>query len=186
MMHRYLFPEPLAYDGGQLAPLWIFHRLGLTGDAIVAFRGGCSVELASLVDQADVRAGSPIFSEDMLHFLVEHFENDLEKAVLRQRFLVVSIAEELAGRGCALRRSGDDLFLDQRKLSVSIATITPVSVVIHTGVNIHPGAAPVPAAGLADLGLARDWAAIAEAVMRAYAREMEGVHLARCKVRGVG
>ena len=185
-MHRHLLRESLIYDGSQLTPLWIFHRLGLIGDAILSFRGLCSVDLSSLVDQADVRANSPIFSEDMLHFLVEHFENDLEKAVLRQRLLVVLIAEELERRGCGPRRVGDDLFLGERKLSVSIATITPVSIVIHTGVNIHPGAAPVPAVGLADLGLSEVWEDIAEGVMRSYTQEMEGVRLARCKVRGVG
>jgi len=185
-VHQHLWREPMVYDGSQLSPLWIFHQLGVAGDAIVAFRGLCRVDLTSMVDQADVRAGSPIFSEDMLHFMVEHFENDLEKAVLRQRLLVVLIGEELLRRGFVLRRSGDDMFHGDRKLSVSIATITPVSVVIHTGVNIHPGNAPVPAAGLADLGLAAAWEEIATAVMQAYAREMEGVHLARCKVRGVG
>jgi len=186
MMHRHLLAESFTYDGSQLSPLWIFHRLGLTGDAVVAFRGPCSVGPDALVDQADVRAGASIFSEDMLHFLVEHFENDLERAVLRQRILVVLIGEELAARGAHLSRSGDDLFYLGRKLSVSIATVTPVSVVIHTGVNIYPGAAPVPAAGLADLGLAGEWDKIAQNIMSAYAREMEGVRLARCKVRGVG
>jgi len=185
-MHLHLFREPRLYDGRQLTSLWIFHQLGLIGDAVVAFRGPCRVELTEMVDQADVRALSPIFSADMLHFLVEHFENDLEKAVLRQRLLVVSIAEELSRRGASLCRSGDDLFFGERKLSVSIATVTPVSVVIHTGVNINPGDAPVPAVGLEDLGLAGEWEEIAVSVMEAYARETEGVRLARCKVRAVG
>ena len=185
-MHVHLFREPRPYDGRQLTSLWIFHQLGVVGDAIAAFRGPCRVELTEMVDQADVRARSPIFSADMLHFLVEHFESDLEKAVLRQRLLVVTIGEELARRGAVVHRAGDDLFLGPRKLSVSIATVTPVSVVIHTGINIRPGDAPVPAAGLDDLGLARAWEEIATGVMQAYAKETEGVRLARCKVRAVG
>ena len=40
-------------------------------------------------------------------------------------------------------RKGDDLFLGEGKLSVSIATASPVSTLIHLGVNEDASGAPV-------------------------------------------
>lgn len=179
--------ENLTYDGSQLSSLWAFRHLGLQGDSIVAFRGPCRVEREALVDVADYLASSIIYSPDMLHFLVEHFEQDLEKGVLRQRLLVVIAKEILEKKGVKLlERRGDDLFSEDRKLSVSVATITPVSVMIHLGLNVRAEGAPVKAVGLLELGLREEEIGeLAEAIMEAYAGETKGVFLARCKVRGV-
>ncbi|RJX16642.1 MAG: DUF366 family protein [Ammonifex sp.] len=188
MVKTFLCRESLTYDGSQLSPLWAFKRLGVQGDSIVAFRGACRVEAESLVDIADFKSGAIIFSTDMLNFIAEHFENDLEKAVLRQRLLVALTREVLeAGHLKArLSREGDDLFAGTGKLSVSIATITPVSTMIHLGLNVTAQGAPVEAIGLLDLGLPEEAVfELARQVLDAYAEEMEGVGLARCKVRGV-
>ncbi|MGQ9512566.1 DUF366 family protein [Thermodesulfitimonas sp.] len=187
MVQTFFIEEPLTYDGQQLTSLWAFRHLRLQGDSIVAFRGACHVRQEALVDLADHLDGAFIYSPDMLHFLAEHFESDLEKGVLRQR-LLVTLAKEILEEilGIAVKRRGDDLFVAQKKLSVSIATVTPVSVMIHLGLNVKTEGVPVPAVGLAELGLpegaVRDFAA---RLLAAYAAEMKEVWLARCKVRGV-
>lgn len=184
-MKIYWHPERMTYDGRQLRSLWAFRTFGLQGDSVVGFAGPCRVEVDSLVDVADALKHAPIYSRDMLHFIAEHFSLDLEKTVLRQRLLVVIIKELLEERvGVRLVRRGDDLYYQGRKLSVSIATLSPVSTLIHAGLNIVSEEAPVPAAGLQDLGL-EDISGLAMAIMKAYAAETEGVYLARCKVRGV-
>lgn len=186
ILHVAVLEERLTYDGHQLGALWAFRTLGLQGDSIVGFRGPCMVEGDRLVDLADVRTGARIYSPDMLHFVVEHFHPDLEKAVLCQRLLVALVGELLARRGCAVTRRGDDLFHGGRKLSVSIATVSPVSVLIHLGLNVDATGAPVPAVGLLEMGFAEgELLKFCRTVCESYARELEEIYLARCKVRAV-
>ena len=174
--------EQVAYTGAELRSHWLFHRFGLQRDAAAAFLGPCEVTLEHMVDQADVAAGASIRATLMLHFIIEHFDTDLTRAVLRQR-LLVCLARELLTGDVEVRRSGDDLFVGQRKLSVSIATASPVSTLIHFAVNVDPTGAPVPAVGLAELGVVP--LPFAELLLARYAEECEGVAAARCKVRGV-
>ena len=181
---------PITYDGRQLASHWIYQTFDLLGDAIVVFRGPCRVELSEMVDLEDVKADAPIYSPLMLHCIAEFFQTDLEMAVYRQRLLIITakeLLETLTNR--PVRRQGDDLYLARAdgtpgKLSVSIATASPTSTLIHTGFNIETEGTPVPTAGLADLGL--DVAAFAADLLSRYAAEIEDIHLARCKVRAVG
>jgi hypothetical protein len=174
--------EQVAYTGQELRSHWLFHRFGLRGDAAAAFLGPCEVALEHMVDQADVAAGDSIRAALMLHFIIEHFDTDLTRAVLRQRLLVCLARELLAGVN-DVRRSGDDLFVNERKLSVSIATASPVSTLIHFALNVDPTGAPVPAVGLAELGVVP--LPFAELLLARYAEECEGIAAARCKVRGV-
>jgi hypothetical protein len=181
-----LAEEEIDYTGEQLRSLWTFSRFGVEGDSVVAFIGAANVRGEGLVDLADARAGSHIYSPRMLHFIVEHFDSDLEQAIWRQRLLICIAKEELEARvaGLRLKRRGDDLYDGERKLSVSIATISPVSTLIHLGLNVTTEGAPVPARGLGDWGL--DAREVAEAVAAAYVAEVEGVRRARVKVRAVG
>lgn len=184
-MQTHLCPATIRYTGHQLRSLWIFDEFGLQGDAIVAFVGPCRVELSEMVDRANVAAGQPIEAAQMLHFIAEHFDRDLNRAVLRQRLFICLIAERLGALGSVppLRRDGDDLYAAERKLSVSIATISPVSTLMHVGLNVDPAGAPVDAAGLGEWGV--DVEALAGELLEAYAGEIEDAHLATCKVRGV-
>lgn len=142
--------ETITYTGAQLRSLWAFRTCGLQGDSIVAFCGPCDVSEEHMVDEADRRAGQRIYSPWMLHFIVEHFDCDLERAVLRQRLLVALTGDLINSRlgRLAVRREGDDLFAADRKLSVSIATLSPVSALIHLGLNVRTEGVPVPAVGL--------------------------------------
>lgn len=180
--------HPLKYDGTQLSSLWAFRQFKLQGDSIVCFSGPCDVKLSEMVDLADVIHNSPIFSEDMLHFIIEHFDMDLEKTIIRQRLLMALIKEMLESKtGARLVRRGDDIYQAGNKLSVSIATTSPVSTMIHTGLNISSNNTPVPTIGLIDLGLLKeDILHIGQEIAQAYLEETSGIKLARCKVRGVG
>ncbi len=186
-MIEHFITEIITYDGTQLSSLWAFRNFGLQGDSVVAFRGPCRVNLPEMVDLEDVRKNAPIYSTDMLHFLVEHFELDLEKTIFRQRFFIAIIKDVIENFiGTNLKRSGDDLFYDGKKLSVSIATLSPVSTMIHTGLNISSKDVPVAAVGLADLGVAENQVTrLGKAICGLYVRECCEIRMARCKVRGV-
>lgn len=177
--------KSLNYDGSQLQSLFAYKNFGLMGDSISVFRGACRVELNEMVDIEDVLAEDWIFSEDMLHFIVEHFEMDLEKTIIRQRLLIATIKEELEKLGVkTLSRSGDDLYEEDKKLSVSISTLSPVSTLIHCGLNVSNENTPIPTIGLKNLHI-HDVLTFGESVARNYCNEVESMRLARCKVRGV-
>ncbi len=179
----------ITYDGRQLAPHWIYRQFDLTDDAVVAFVGPCQVELSEMVDIEDVKAGAPIYSPLMLHIIAEFFSGDLHLTVYRQRMLIVTAKEVLETlTGQHIVRKGDDLYLERTdgsldKLSVSIATASTTSTLIHTGFNIETEGTPVPTVGLAELGL--DVPAFATTLLDRYAAELDGIWRARCKVRAV-
>jgi len=175
--------DEIAYTGEQLRSLWIYRTFGIEGDAIVWFTGPCEVSGEHLVDQVDAAADDFIRAARMLHFIVEHFDGDLNHALLRQRLLVCLAAEALQTEIDGLRRAGDDLFVGERKLSVSIATVSPVSGLVHFAVNIDPTGAPVAACGLQELGI--DPWPLAERLGATYVAEVRGMEKARCTVRGV-
>lgn len=176
------------YDGTQLRPHFLRHQFGLRGDAAVAFRGSCRVEIDALVDLADREAGAFIASRDMVHVIVEQFQPDLVRMILLQRLLTSLVAENVRSRlapevAARVRRQGDDVYVGSGKLTVSIATLSPVSGLIHLGVNVDDRDTPVPTAALGPLGIGP--AEFASAVLSDLAAEIEGVADARSKVRPV-
>ena len=184
-MKTKLIEEEIKYIGSQLQPHWIYKNFKLQGDAIVAFIGECEVKLTEMVDIEDVINNEPIYSKSMLSFITEQFNIDLVEGVFRQRLLICIIKELLEKRGVFVVRNGDDLMINGRKLSVSIATKSTTSILIHTGLNIESEGAPVKASGLtSELGIT-DIRAFAQEVMTAYAEELKGIELASTKVRGV-
>ena len=80
-----------------------------------------------------------------------------------------------------IRRDGDDIFVGEGKLSISIATVTPVSALIHFAVNVSNKGTPVKTASLEDLGL--DAREFAKEVMARVVREVESIETATVKVR---
>lgn len=184
-MKTLFIDDEIKYIGSQLAPHWIYKNFKIQGDAIVAFCGECEVKLTEMVDIEDVINNEPIYSKYMLSFITEQFNVDLIEGVLRQRLLMSIIKEALEKRGFVVRRNGDDLFVNDRKLSVSIATKSMASVLIHTGINILSEGAPIPVSGLeSDLGI-KDIKDFANEVMKTYSDELEDIVLASTKVRGV-
>lgn len=184
-MQTKLIEEEIKYIGSQLQPHWIYKNFKMQGDAIVAFIGECEVKFTEMVDIEDVINNEPIYSKYMLSFITEQFNINLVEGVFRQRLLICIIKELLEKRGVFVVRNGDDLMINGRKLSVSIATKSTTSILIHTGLNIESEGAPVKAAGLtSELGIT-DIRAFAQEVMTAYAEELKDIELASTKVRGV-
>jgi hypothetical protein len=181
--------EKIKYTGAELRPHWISERTKSFESAMVAFAGPCDVATAELVDLEDSRVGDFIRAKEMLHFLAESFSADLELAICHQRLLVALFAEKLRTRLSAsdaarVLRDGDDIFVsgegEPRKLSVSIVTASPVSTLLHFGVNIDADGAPVKAIGLRDLGV--DYKDLAMDVMESWQAEVVSMARARCKV----
>jgi hypothetical protein len=183
-IHTLFVPQEIGYTGEQLRSHWAYRSYNLLGDSAVAFVGPCDVRPEHMKDVEDLKAGSRIYSEKMLHFIVEHFGCGLDEAVLRQRLLIAVMAESLNRRLGSLKveRVGSDLYDGDLKLTVSIASVAPVSALIHAGINVSSRNTPVPTRGLADYKIApREFA---EEVLAGYAADCEGLLRARCKVRG--
>lgn len=184
-MKTYFTDNEIKYEGWQLCPHWIYKNFKIQGDATVAFIGECEVKLAEMVDIEDVINDEPIYSKSMLSFISEQFNIGLVEGVFRQRLLICTIKEALERRGFKITRNGDDLFFDGRKLTVSIATKSATSVLIHTGINILSEGAPVKASGLAnELGII-DIKEFAQEIMQKYSEEIDDIIMASTKVRGV-
>jgi hypothetical protein len=184
-MQSTFIKKEIVYDGTQLQPHWIFKNAGLAGDCIASFIGGADVPVSHMVDLVDVANDEPIFSKSMLHLLVEHFDSSLELAIARQRLLVAIAADALrkALPREDVKRDGDDIFIRGRKLSVSIATASPVSTLIHFAMNIISDGTPVPTVGLSDLGI--EPVALSANIMDSYKSEIDSMRMARTKVRPV-
>lgn len=135
---KVILPDyPINYDGSQISSLWAYQEFGVQEDSLVGFRGGCEIKDIHMVDLEDRKAGDRIFSPDMLHIIVEHFDTtDLKLIYSRQRLLVVKAQEELMQKGYRIDRVGDDLFFDGTKLTISIASTSCVSSKIHFGINV--------------------------------------------------
>lgn len=184
MLKILVIDKQIDYTGKELAPHWIYRNFNLNGDAAVAFIGSTHVPIENMVDLADVKEQAHIYSPLMLNFIIEHFSTDLEMAVYRQRLFITCIKEELELFEVLVARVGDDLYINRAKLSVSIATCSIISSLIHVGLNITTEGTPVKTAGLQELGI-KDINSFAQNVLRRYQNELEQIYLARCKVRGV-
>jgi len=191
---KYLKGKAIEYDGSQLSPLWAYENLDLLGDSIVAFRGPCGISKENFVDMEDVKKNSVISSQDMLHFMVEYFGCGINEIILVHRLLVTVVIEALgdAGihEGARLEREHDNIFAylpeeeERRKLSISVATVSPVSGLIHLGLNFTGEGAPVRAVGLAELGV-RDVDKFAVDVLTRFVDEMHDAKKDSTKVRPV-
>ena len=178
--------KPLPYTGPELRPHWGLERTGVYGSLLTAFVGPCEVATGDLVDMEDRLASDHIRAASMLHVLAEFYGTTLEAGVLYQRLFMAWAERLLREEGLKIERRGDDLFVGEGKLSVSIATVSPVSVLIHWGINIDPTGAPVRAAGLGALGWgSREALGFAKKLLSHYIGELEEIRVAQCKVRPV-
>ncbi|MCC6278422.1 MAG: DUF366 family protein [Oligoflexia bacterium] len=175
----------LAYDGTQLVSLYAYLNHGVLGDSMIAFEGPCSVSFDHMVDGEDLLAKSEIRGSHMLHFIVEEFGRNLEFAVTRQRLLACIVKEEIERLRSDLKiqRDGDDLFWLDGKASISIATSSPVSCLIHFAINISNEGTPVKTSCLQDLQIKP--AALAMAIGERWSKEVATIKEATCKVRWV-
>ena len=197
-MHTHWLVEPTDYDGSQLRAHWILRTTGLIGDAMVAFRGRCASATTRWQTWRICSRSRPSRAMTWSTFVLEIFDDgDLVRAVVQQR-LLSAIAFELLrtdvlsrARGvdsqvaaASLRRDGDDIFLGDGKLSISIATKSLVSTLIHFAVNVENSGTPVPTSSLRDLGV--DPESFGRQLLEAFAAEQASMRQARVQVRAKG
>ncbi len=181
-MKTLFIDQKFNYDGSQLKSLFGYLKCQTAGNSIIAFTGACDVALEHMVDAEDFVVGAKIKADHMLHFIVEIFGQNLFSAVCIQRLLVATAQTQLKHQ---LRREGDDLFLDSatgpKKLSVSIASCSPVSIMIHLGINIENGGTPVPTCSLTDLKI--EPKSFALVLMKTFSEEFLSIVEATQKVK---
>lgn len=192
MRGKYIKGKMITYDGSQLHSHWAYLEHDVKGNSVVAFRGPCRVGERDLVDVEDRKKRQEIYSEDMTHFIIELFDSDLDRTMIIQRMFMCIIKEaieELMPQIIVDRR-GDDLYIEiegegeeDRKLSVSVATASPVSTLIHAGVNVVSSNTPVPTLGLADMEISVDDFIIM--VLQNFINEMKDIDETRSKISGV-
>lgn len=184
VVETHFSPLERPYTGRELHSHFAFDEFALVGDSAVAWIGPCRVEVGELVDKVDARAGAFIASPSMVHVIVEHFGLALLEAVARQRLLARLAGDLLRELGAPdVRVRGNDLFAAGRKASVSVATRSPTSALIHFGINVRTEGTPVPTFGLADAGIEGE--RFARELLGRYAAEIVDIHRAAAKVRGV-
>ena len=178
-----ILDNPVGYTGRELRSGWVEEKTGLSGDASAGFVGPCRVATDDLVDLDDRRAGATIESALMAHVVIEHPGCDLRAGVLRQRLLVCILCEILSEHGIDQTRDGDDVYVEKRKLTVSIAAPSSRSTLIHLGINVNPDGAPVPAVGLEELRISEN--ELLDELLKRYGHELETAAYAENKVRTV-
>ncbi len=141
----------LKYDGSQIKPMWAFQNFEVKGSSIVSWIGPMDIESNELIDYEDV--GLEIKSDEMIHFIIEHFDvqpADMRLCYHRQRILVMIVLDLLQKRGIKAHRKGDDLYCGDGKLTVSIATCSASSMKIHFAMNLTTTGTPkdIETAGL--------------------------------------
>lgn len=183
-MKNLFIDKEIKYTGRELSPHWIYKNFNICGDCIVAFVGEVDVRLDEMVDIEDVINVEPISSKKMLNFIIECFDCSLSEMVWRQRLFIAIIKETLEKYGKKVEREGDDLFFEGKKLSVSIATKSITSTLVHTALNIVSDGAPIEVSSLTDMGI-DNIKKLAQDIMSAFCAEVESIYLAKCKVRGV-
>lgn len=153
IVHKHI-DEIFEYDGSQINPSWAFQEFGIYGSSVVTWVGPVNIIPDNLKDFADV--GLEIKSSFMANFICEFFDQqppNMRIAYLRQRLLVMIFSEILTEKGIRTRREGDDIFVEDRKLSISIASVSLSSSKIHFALNLKDEGTPddVETIGLYDI-----------------------------------
>ncbi|MCX7978711.1 MAG: DUF366 family protein [Bdellovibrionaceae bacterium] len=185
-MQALFLEKEFTYDGRQLHSLWGYFQHRISGDSIISWIGPCQIPFSHMVDGEDLLARSEIRGDRMLHFVIEIFDRNLFSAVALQRLLAAIVKDELEKISPKLNnkrfiRKGDDLFLEEKKLSISIASSSPVSEMIHFALNVSNQGTPVPTLSLEDLEV--EPRALAEKVMQLFCSEYLSIVAATRKVR---
>lgn len=187
-MKKLFIQNKIKYDGSQLRPLFAYENFNLMGHSIIAWIGECDVQLDHMVDLEDKIVNSKICGKQMLHFIVEVFDSSLREMVALQRLFSSMVKDEifLLCPSQPLVREGDDLYLEssagRKKLSISIASKSAVSGMIHFAINISNEGTPVPTLSLSDLNIS-DVQSLSEKILEKFTQEFETIQQATMKVK---
>ncbi len=130
------------YDGSQIKPLWAKEKFGISEDNIIVMTGGMDVKFENMIDMDDLRDQKAIKTDKAIHFLIEHYDSkDIRLVYYRQRMFCIEIEEILRNYKISVERKGSDLYVEGKKLSVSIAT-TGETQKIHFGINLTTKGTP--------------------------------------------
>ena len=196
-MKKKFIKKIFSYTGKQLRPHFSYEEFGLLGNSIVAWHGPCDIPFDHMVDLEDVLAKSPIRGASMLHFIVEVFNQNLFSAVALQSLLASIVKDEVENRAASKKmqkrgqngvgkfsRDGDDVFFDDQKMTISIASISPVSTQIHFAININNKNTPVKTASLDDFKInVNTFAAV---ILEKFSSEFISIEEATQKVKPLG
>jgi hypothetical protein len=182
--------QTIKYDGTQLRSLFAYLDHQILGNSVVAFRGACDVSFEHMVDGEDLLQEAQICGSDMLHFIFEIFDEKLITGVFVQR-LFASIVQNKIMEKCtknsngkiSLKREGDDLYLDDAKLSISIAAHSPQSILVHFAMNISNAGTPVKTSSLEDLMI--EPTEFAKELLKDFSEEYKNIQEATWKVKPV-
>ena len=191
--------EKLTYDGSQLRSLFGYSQYGLLGDSLISWKGPCNVHRDYMVDIEDWLKKSEIRSQEMVHFIIELFNQPLSTSIAYQRLfvglikdLICQFLSEASHKDNSphlikfydkLKRKGDDLYFEDKKINVSVATTSPISSLIHVGVNISSKGTPIPTMGLDDFNI--DSYKFSKKIMDCFVEEYTSMKKAMCKVKWV-
>ena len=178
------------YDGSQLRALFAYEYFGLKGNSVLAWIAPCDVRLDHMVDYEDKIEQSKICGDLMVHFVIEIFPANLSFGVALQRLLAAQVKDIVFNFAKAekflLERKGDDVYvtvdkIKKGKLSISIASVSNVSTLIHFAANVTNAGTPVATACLNDLKINPQ--IFAKEVCKKIADEFESVIFATQKVK---
>ncbi len=178
----------MSYDGSQLHHAFAYEQAGVLGPTICYFRGSANVK-NHLVDLEDSLANDCIIAEEMWHFIIEIPEATITEMVVWQRLFISMCIDNLRivykGLDIDITREGDDIMINDKKFSVSIATLSQFSGLIHVGFNISVGeGCPVAAIGFNDFA-AYDVSLFGKRLAEIFVEEYNDVKNATFKVIGV-
>jgi|GEM_PF-1687984 len=147
-----LSAEPSVFDGAQLRPEWSDGRFGEGAEGIAAFIGPFQPKAASTISSPD---GELFEHRRLLHLVVRHAHQDVEKIRLQQR-LLLDVAKdklnhrlpEVSGREKSaaqdvVQRWGQDLRRGSQHLSVSVIRMIGSNAIIYLGIR-EPGTEAEP------------------------------------------
>jgi hypothetical protein len=143
MMQYLKWNDGNEYDGSQINPSWAFKEFKVKDSTIVSWIGPMNIQSDNLIDYEDV--GLDIKGNKMLHFIVEHFDEqpgNLRLIYHRQRLLVMITRDILKEYSVDTTQDGDDIFIGNGKLSVSIASASISSMKIHFALNVTTEGTP--------------------------------------------
>lgn len=172
------------YDGSQLHHLFAYEKFGLLGSSLVAWIGQCSIPMDKMVDGEDRFAKAEIRGDLMLHFIGEFYQPNPHFSVAIQRIFTSIVYQELLNAKPELLkksfREGDDIYINKKKLSISIASVSAFSSMLHFAVNVKNSGTPVPTISLQELKISPE--GFAKRILEKFSAEYTSLDEATQKV----